>query len=190
MANIYISVTAGSIWISAQQIISRPYAALEILGNSLPAVVGYFITLIVTKMLAGLPIIMLRPYALCRYLFLRILQSRKYMTQRELDNVYCLEPVYYGWEYPSQMLVIVICFTYATISPIILIFGAMYFLAALMVYKKQVLYVYTPFYESGGDLFPLVCDRTLTGLICGQLTFMGYSIVRGGHFFQVMTKNS
>lgn len=63
----------------------------------------------------------------------------------------------------------------------------MYFSAALMVYKKQVLYVYTPFYESGGDLFPLVCDRTVTGLICGQLTFMGYSIVRGGHILQVFS---
>lgn len=182
-------MTAGSIWISATQIIARPSAALEILGNTLPAVVGYFITLIVTKMLAGLPIIILRPYALFRYLFLRLIQSKKYMTQRELENVYCLEPVYYSWEYPSQMLVIVICFTYASISPIILIFGAMYFFAALMVYKKQVLYVYTPFYESGGDLFPLVCDRTITGLICGQLTFMGYSVVRGGHFLQVRRKN-
>lgn len=99
-------MTAGSIWISISEILARPYAVLEILGNSLPAVVGYFITLIVTKMLAGLPIIILRPYALFRYLFLRMIQRKKYMTQRELDNVYCLEPVYYGWEYPSQMLVV------------------------------------------------------------------------------------
>jgi hypothetical protein len=57
-----------------------------------------------------------------------------------------------------------------------------YFAGALMVYKKQVLYVYTPAYESGGSLFPLVCDRTIIGLICGQLTFMGYSTIRGGHY--------
>ena len=178
-------MTAGSIWISASQIIARPSAALEILGNTLPAVVGYFITLIVTKMLAGLPIVILRPYALFRFLFLRMIQTKKYMTQRELNKVYCLEPVYYGSEYPSQMLVIVICFTYACISPIILIFGALYFVTALMVYKKQILYVYTPFYESGGALFPVVIHRTITGLICGQLTFMGYSVVRGGYFLQV-----
>jgi len=51
-----------------------------------------------------------------------------------------------------------------------------------MVYKKQVLYVYTLSYESGGQLFPMVCDRTIVGLMCGQLTFMGYSIIRGGHY--------
>lgn len=185
LANIYISVTAGSIWISANQIIQRPSAGLEILGNSLPKVVGYFISLLVTKILGGLPMVILRMGALGRYLVLRMLHRTRYLTQRELDYVYCVEPLYYGWEYPTQMLVIVICFTYATISPIILFFGAMYFVSALMVYKKQVLYVYTPSYESGADLFPLVCERTILGLICGQLTFMGYSIVRGGHFLQV-----
>jgi hypothetical protein len=183
-------VTAGSIWLSASEIIERPSAGLEILGNSLPTVVGYFISLLVTKILGGLPMVILRVGALGRYLILRLLHRTRYLTQRELDNVYLVEPLYYGWEYPTQLLVIVICFTYACISPIILFFGALYFIAALMVYKKQVLYVYTPSYESGGDLFPLVCDRTIIGLICGQLTFMGYTIVRGGHFEQVSEPES
>lgn len=182
LANIYISVTAGSLWKSAADIIARPSAGLEILGNSLPTVVGYFISLIITKILGGLPLVILRLGALSRYLVLRLITRDQYLTQRELDQVYRAEPCLYGWEYPTQLLVIVICFTYACISPFILIFGALYFLGALMVYKKQVLYVYTPSYESGGSLFPLVCDRTIIGLICGQLTFMGYSIIRGGHY--------
>ncbi len=130
-------MTAGSIWMSASQIIDRPKNGLEILGNSLPTVVGYFISLLVTKILGGLPLVILRVGALGRYLMLRLIHRTKYLTQRELDNVYCVEPLYYGWEYPTQLLVIVICFTYACISPIILFFGALYFIAALMVYKKQ-----------------------------------------------------
>jgi len=181
LANIYISVTAGSLLKSAADIIARPSAGLEILGNSLPTVVGYFIALIITKILAGLPMVILRLGALSRYLLLRLITREQYLTQMELDQVHRAEPCLYGWEYPTQLLVIVICFTYACISPFILIFGALYFIGALMVYKKQVLYVYTPSYESGGSLFPLVCDRTIIGLICGQLTFMGYSIIRGGH---------
>ena len=182
LANIYISVTAGSLLKSAADIIARPSAGLEILGNSLPTVVGYFIALIITKILGGLPLVILRLGALSRYLLLRLITRDQFLTQRELDQVYRAEPCLYGWEYPTQLLVIVICFTYACISPFILIFGALYFIGALMVYKKQVLYVYTPSYESGGSLFPLVCDRTIIGLICGQLTFMGYSIIRGGHY--------
>ena len=83
-------------------------------------------------------------------------------------------------QYPSQLLVIMICFTYAAISPMILPFGAIYFFFALVVYKKQAMFVYTPTFESGGSLFHSACDRTLMGLILGQLTFLGYCLIRGG----------
>jgi hypothetical protein len=84
-----------------------------------------------------------------------------------------------GWEFPSQLLVIMIVFTYAIISPIILPVGALFFVGALVVYKKQVLYVYRPVYESGGAMFPSALQRTLFGLVCGQLTLIGYLITRG-----------
>lgn len=51
-----------------------------------------------------------------------------------------------------------------------------------MVYKKQLLYVYTPVYEGGGELFPDACQKTLYGLMCGQFTFIGYTIIRGCHY--------
>lgn len=74
-----------------------------------------------------------------------------------------------------------IAFAYACISPVILPISAAYFLGALVVYKKQIMYVYTPTYEGGGKLFPFVCDRTLFGLIISQLTFIGYSLIRKGN---------
>lgn len=77
-----------------------------------------------------------------------------------------------------QLLCVVIVFTYAVISPIILPFGLIYFLGALTVYKKQILYVYSPVYESGGAMFPLAVQRTLFGLVCSQLTFWGYLLTR------------
>ena len=158
----YVSVTAGSLWKSAADIIDSPSAGLEILGNSLPTVVGYFIgrnhsilflarivfcfltlnklyflALLVTKTLAGLPMVILRIGALGRFLLLRSLHRTSCLTQRELEEVYRVEPIYYGYEYPTLLLVIVICFTYACISPVILIFGAIYFSGALMVYKVR-----------------------------------------------------
>lgn len=64
-------------------------------------------------------------------------------------------------------------------SPVILPFGLIYFLGALTVYKKQVLYVYSPVFESGGAMFPTALQRTLFGLVCGQVTLFGYMITRG-----------
>ena len=90
--------------------------------------------------------------------------------------------VQYGWEFPSQLLVIVIVFSYAVICPVILPFGLLYFMGSLVVYKKQVLYVYQPVYESGGTMFPSALQRTLFGLVCGQMTLIGYQITRGCYY--------
>lgn len=87
-----------------------------------------------------------------------------------------------GWEYPTQFLVIIICFTYACITPFVLCFGAVYFAVALLVYKKQALYVYTPTYESGGRMFPQAISKTIFALLISQLTFIGYSLIRKAVF--------
>ena len=182
LANIYISVTAGSIIKSLADIIDKPTHILVLLGKSLPSMVGYFIALLVTKILAGLPMVFLRFGALSRMLFLRLLTDETKLTQRELDAVYRLENVQYGWEFPTQLLVAVIVFTYAVICPVILPFGLFYFMGALMVYKKQILYVYSSVYESGGAMFPLAVQRSLFGLVCAQMTFLGYMLTRGSFY--------
>jgi Calcium-dependent channel, 7TM region, putative phosphate len=174
LANIYVTVTAGSILRSLAEILNHPSYLLKLLGQSLPTMVGYFVALLVTKILAGLPMIFLRFGALTRMLLLRTLSDENKLTQRELDAVYRLENVQYGWEFPTQLLVVVIVFTYAVISPIILPFGLLYFMGALTVYKKQILYVYSPVYESGGTMFPIAVQRSLFGLVCAQVTFWGY----------------
>ena len=182
LANVYISATAGSLLRSLSEIINHPSNIFQELGKSLPEMAGYFVALLMTKILAGLPMIFLRFGALSRMLLLKTLSNEKRLTQRELDAVYRLENVQYGWEFPTQLLVVVIVFTYAVICPLILPVGCCYFMGALIVYKKQVLYVYSPVYESGGAMFPIAVQRSLFGLVCGQLTFMGYLVTKGCHY--------
>lgn len=76
-------------------------------------------------------------------------------------------------------------FTYAPISPIILPVGAIYFLAAFLVYKTQLICVFAPGCDSGGVMFPTACQLTLFGLVCGQITLVGYTVLRQG-FYQPM----
>ena len=59
--------------------------------------------------------IFLRFGALTRMLLLKTVSNESKLTQRELDEVYRQENVQYGWEFPSQLLVVVIVFTYAII---------------------------------------------------------------------------
>ncbi|GMI10579.1 hypothetical protein TrRE_jg7516 [Triparma retinervis] len=178
LANIYISITAGSIFENLTAILDNPTSALQVLSDTVPTVVGYFMSLIMTKILAGLPVVLLRFGALLRMGFLRLCFQEAHLTQRELNEVYRPQEFLYGWEYPTQLLVIVICFTYSVISPVILLIGAVYFYLALIVYKLQLLYVYTPLYEGGGELFPSVCHRTFIGLCCGQVSLLAYLFIR------------
>jgi hypothetical protein len=55
--------------------------------------VGYFIAILVTKVLAGLPIVFVRIGALARMLLLRSISSNSKLTQRELDEIYRPENV-------------------------------------------------------------------------------------------------
>merc|ERR1712194_32801 len=114
--------------------------------------------------------------------FLRSCFNKTRLTRRELKEVYRKLPIQYGWEYPTQFLVIIICFTYACITPCVLPVGAVYYFAALLVYKKQALHVYTPTYESGGTMFPQAVSKTLYALLLSQLTFIGYSLIRKAVF--------
>ena len=182
LANIYITVTAGSLLKSLADILDHPSNILALLGESLPTMVGYFVALLVTKIMAGLPMVFLRFGALSRMIFLKTLSNQPKLTQRELDAIYRLENVQYGWEFPTQLLVVVIVFTYAIICPVILPVGLVYFVGSLLVYKKQILYVYSPTYESGGAMFPLAVQRTIFGLVCGQMTFLGYTVTRGWYY--------
>mmetsp|Transcript_9175 Transcript_9175/g.22503 ORF Transcript_9175/g.22503 Transcript_9175/m.22503 type:complete len:215 (-) Transcript_9175:918-1562(-) len=75
-----------------------------------------------------------------------------------------------------------IIFMYAVICPIIIPFGTLYFGFSLIVYKKQILYVYQPVYESGGGMFPGSLQKTFFSLILGQLTFIGYLFTRKAIF--------
>ena len=88
LVNIYITVTAGSLWRSLADILDHPSNLFQLLGESLPSMVGYFVALLVTKILGGLPIVFLRVGALSRMLFLRTLSSHGKLTQRELDEIY------------------------------------------------------------------------------------------------------
>lgn len=106
-----------------------------------------------------------------------------------VPNYFLFVKLWFGWEYPNLLLVIVICFVYSCISPIILPVGAAFFLCSWLLYKNQILLVFSPTYESGGTMFPMACHRTLIGLVCGQLTLIGYSIIRGG-FYQASSSES
>ena len=110
--NLYVSVTAGSLWKSLAEILDHPYSVLRLLGESLPWMVGYFVALLVTKILAGLPMVFLRIGALSKILIRRTVSRSAKLTQRELDEIYRAENVQYG-EYAFRFIVCKMCLSFS-----------------------------------------------------------------------------
>ena len=82
--------------------------------------------------------------------------------------------------YPSLLLVITICFVYAVITPAVVPFCAVYFAAAELVYKRNLLYVYVPTSESGGTLWPKVVWGMLVALMTSHCVLIGYFYFTAG----------
>ena len=181
LANVLIAVTAGSLFESIGKIADNPSDILKLLGDSLPTVATYFMDIIIVKILTGLPLELLRVFPLLMMIFYQKCTDRKKRTLRECrSGIYENPQIYYGYVYPELLMVLIICMTYATIAPLISLFGAAYFGLALLVYKYQLLFVYIPKYESGGSFWHPCFRRSLISLLAGQLTLIGFMIVRAG----------
>ena len=76
---------------------------------------------------------------------------------------------------------IVICFTFSVIAPVILLVGCVTFAYAHNVLRYLLVHVYEPKYEEGGLLWEAVIGHLLLGLGLFQLTLIGLFSVKHGH---------
>ncbi len=93
---------------------------------------------------------MIRPWQLLTIQAMGNCMDRRKTTRRDLrTGVFYTWPMVYGWIYPQLMMVLMVMVTYAVITPLLLPFCAMFFAAAYIMYKYQLLYVYINDYQSG-----------------------------------------
>ncbi|CAN0143612.1 unnamed protein product, partial [Ectocarpus fasciculatus] len=172
--NVFLVTTvANSILDTISEIVEEPTKTFTLLGEALPKVAGFFCEYIILKMFAGLWIELTRSISLLQEYLLRVIWPRK--TPRDRATVVLGVRPYFdaGWfNYPKyiaqDLLVVVICLTYAIVNPFILVVGIPYFFACHLVYKHQMLFVYEPMYETGGVFFPKIFRRFIFALIIAQ----------------------
>jgi calcium permeable stress-gated cation channel len=69
-------------------------------------------------------------------------------TPRDYAEILAPTMYNYGWGYPMPVFIFIIVLIYSTMSPLILVFGTIYFGLAYLVLKYQLLYglYYQPFF--------------------------------------------
>lgn len=175
LANIYVTVTAGSVFTSLNEIINNPGRIVNILGESLPQVSIYFANLMAVKVLTSIPLEMLRIWPFITIVTVKTCTDKKKCTRRELKTgAFAEPPVDYGWLYPNLMMILMILLTYSCIAPLLMPFGIAFFAGAYVMYKYQLLYVLINHYQAGGDMWYAIFNRCMVALLCSVATLIGY----------------
>eukprot|EP00492_Amphilonche_elongata_P005858 TRINITY_DN98_c0_g1_i3.p1 TRINITY_DN98_c0_g1~~TRINITY_DN98_c0_g1_i3.p1 ORF type:complete len:291 (+),score=20.92 TRINITY_DN98_c0_g1_i3:25-873(+) len=83
-------------------------------------------------------------------------------------------PMYYYIGYPQIIMIFTVCVTYAAISPIILIWGLLYFFLAHIISKHQILYVHKIHrFSQLWKHWPTIYQRLHIGLLIGIVVMVG-----------------
>ncbi|KAI9492266.1 hypothetical protein BDB00DRAFT_910483, partial [Zychaea mexicana] len=176
MFNVLLVFTiASTISKTVEQLINHPAEIANVLGTTLPAVSPFFInyTLLQGMLLMPLSLLMFGSLIIRGYTHLFCCKTpRDHATNRAPWSFN------YGTGYPPPLLIFIIVLEYSTISPIILLFGTIYFCITYVVYKYQFLYVYFRPYDAIGSAWTMVFPRVIVGMLLFQITMAGLFVLK------------
>jgi hypothetical protein len=151
IANVYLMLLAGSIFGALAEAIKNPASIITLVGKSLPGVSVFFLNYVITSLLSGVPLMMLRIVPLIIYKLYRMIFGETKLTRRMLvEGPLADNAIDYGTTLPGVLYVLCIVLTYWVIAPILQAVGALFFGAAMIAWKYYLMYIVVPNYESGG----------------------------------------
>eukprot|EP00953_Heterococcus_sp_UTEX-ZZ885_P008706 5186-Heterococcus_DN1.PRE.4 len=114
LANIYVTVTAGSIFKAVEAILRKPDTVLGLLGGALPLVAVYFTNLIIVKVVGGLMMELCfggRPLKFWRILCIELFTNPKLRTKEDRTRgVFEHTEPWYGRFFADFTLVLMVVF--------------------------------------------------------------------------------
>ncbi|CAO3630309.1 unnamed protein product [Cunninghamella blakesleeana] len=173
--NVLIVFTVSFSLSAMIDIINKPVDTINALAVKLPAVSSFFINYTIMQGFLLMPLNLL----LLGSLIVRGFSVYFSRSPREHASARAPDSFNYGIGYPAPLLIFIIVLEYSVISPIILVFGCIYFCTTYFVYKYQFLYVYFRPYEAAGELWTKVFPRIIAGMIIFQLTMLGLFTIKG-----------
>lgn len=144
---------------------TKPMKIIDKLSQSLPLARHFSLSYVVFQSVAVVPLQLLQlPITLGRA-FGRL----SALTPREHAELNAPPQLYAGSVYPAALIVVTLCIVYSIVSPLITLFGALYFAVAYLVYKYKLLFVFYRSYESRGQAWPLCTTRIVWALCLFQI---------------------
>lgn len=162
----FVNVLSGSV-ISQLSVFSSVRDIPTQLAKAVPTQATFFTTYVLSSGWASLSIEIMQPFPLlCNVI-------RRFILRREEDSSTCALTFPHHTEIPRLLLFGLVGFTCSVMAPLILPFLLVYFSLAFFIYRNQILHVYIPKYESGGQFWPIVHNTTIFSLVLTQIIALG-----------------
>ncbi|KAH9576159.1 hypothetical protein CY35_01G147600 [Sphagnum magellanicum] len=168
-----VTVLGGSLVSIIETFADEPKLIPRRLAEAIPSQAEFFITYVLTSW-TGFPLEILQTGSLVFNFLKRHTVERK--QQPLLDTVQSLP---YYRTIPSILFFILLGLVYSIVNPLLLPFLLIYFILGYIVFRNQVLFVYEPAYETGGQFWPEVHTRIISCLIFTQVLFIGLFSLKG-----------
>ncbi|EMD32395.1 hypothetical protein CERSUDRAFT_108829 [Gelatoporia subvermispora B] len=174
---VFIFLLASTYWQLVRDLASSPAKGVEKLADALAAGQArhFFLSYVILQGLGIMPLQILNLGVLVPRLLYRMFITR---TPRDYAELNAPPMINYGAVYPQSILIFVITLLYSVIQPLILIFGAVYFGVAYLVYKYKLLFVFYKPYESQGQAWPITFVRLIWGVVIFNVFMTGIFILK------------
>lgn len=172
-----IFLLTSTYWALVRDLVDTPMKIPEKLARALQGsnVRNFMVSYVMLQALGLMPLQLLNLGPLFSLALARAFWTK---TPRDYAEANAPPMLNYGWVYPQALLVFTITLVYSVMSPLILIFGAIYFAMAYLVFKYKLLFIYFKPYESNGEAWRITFARTLWALIIFQLFMTGLFSLR------------
>lgn len=165
-----VTTIAGSIFNVLSAIIEHPGSAVELLADSIPARQNFFINYIMLSAFMLQALGLLRPIG-----FILFVLRMKFFSKTSKDREELQKPSTFSFHthYASHLNILAITITFSSLSPVLLLFGLLYFLFALIVDSYTLKYVSVPPHDGGCHEWPSISTAILVALLVYLLTMAG-----------------
>lgn len=158
-----------------RELSQSPMHMIDKVAQSLPVARNFSLSYVVFQGLAIQPFQMVLLPTLLRNELYRWLCGS---TPRARAHMFRAPSMSVGTLYPQALLVFTLAVLYSIVSPLITVFGAVYFGVAYLVLKYQLLNVLDKPYDSHGHAWPLAVKRCLWALVLFQVFQLSLFSVR------------
>eukprot|EP00871_Galdieria_phlegrea_P001536 jgi/Galph1/2383/GphlegSOOS_G1032.1 len=179
----FVYTIGGSAFGNLQAMIDNPSDIPNLLAQTIPKQALFYMNYIIVQGLIGFSISLLLLGAfIIRWFKLHFMA--KTTRERNQVNNYAIGSFAYSTQYSVALVILFLCVMYSVLSPLILLFGVIYFAWGVCVVKYQLLYVYVAEYEAGGVHFPNIFQASIAAIVLQQVMMFGlYGINKFGPGF-------